>query len=104
MNPGLERRLAIPDRVLVQQVDAESVLLDFASEQYFGLNEVGTRIWNHLAEGLVLREIHARLCAEYEVAPEVLEADLLALVDALCAAGLVEAASDPPSDPAETCR
>ncbi|MBT6125779.1 MAG: PqqD family protein, partial [Halieaceae bacterium] len=33
-----------PD-VISQEVSGETVLLDLNSEHYFGLDEVGTRIW-----------------------------------------------------------
>jgi hypothetical protein len=33
--------------VLVQELEGEAVLLNLASERYFGLDDVGTRIWQH---------------------------------------------------------
>jgi len=39
----------LPD-VLSQEVDGETVLLNLNSENYFGLDEIGTRIWQLLQE------------------------------------------------------
>lgn len=76
--------------VLFQEVGGEAVLLNLGSESYFGLNEVGTRIWSLLAENTQLQNAFDILCAEYDVEPAKLEADLLALVDEMAKAGLVQ--------------
>ena len=41
-------RFHISEEVLSQEVNGETVLLDLEGEAYFGLNEVGTRIWQLL--------------------------------------------------------
>lgn len=89
MQVTLAQRAEPSSDVLFQQVAGESVLLDTASEQYFGLNAVGTRVWQLLASDQTLRAAHAELCREYETAPDELERDLLALVEKLAQAGLV---------------
>ena len=38
-------RFSISKEVLSQELNGETVLLDLQGESYFGLNEVGTRIW-----------------------------------------------------------
>ena len=48
MNSGIR----ISDNVLSQEVAGETVLLDLASESYFGLDEVGTRVWQMLKQGM----------------------------------------------------
>lgn len=77
------------DEVLFQEVGGEAVLLDLASEQYFGLDPVGTRIW-HLLDGQTrLEQVHAALCVEYDADPQRIGDDLLVLARALAEAGLV---------------
>lgn len=78
------------DDVMVQEVGGESVLLDLASEQYFSLDAVGTRIWMLLGDQNNLASIVDQLCAEYQVEPERIRTDLLALVTQLAEAGLVK--------------
>ena len=78
-----------PD-VLVQTVVGESVLLDLRSQKYFGLNEVGTRAWQLLAETGDAGTVHAKLTQEFDVASAELERDLDALFERLLRAGLVE--------------
>ena len=80
------------DDVLFQEVGGEAVLLDLASEQYFGLDPVGTRIWELLDGQAALGDVHASLCAEYDAEAARIGEDLLALAGALAAAGLVRTA------------
>lgn len=103
MDAALDRKAEIADTILAQQVDGETVILDLAGETYFGLDEVGTRIWDLIGEGRRLAEIHAVLCAEYDAPSDVLRDDLLVLLDELAVKGLVSfvpgEAGDAPGEP-----
>jgi hypothetical protein len=90
MNLTLSHRAKPADDVLFQEVGGEAVLLKLASENYFGLDAVGTRIWILLNEDAGLKRAFDILVDEYEVEPEALERDLLALVERMAGAGLVE--------------
>ena len=48
LRSGLEKLI---DLLLAQELAGETVLLDLASENYFGLDAVGTRVWQLLNEG-----------------------------------------------------
>ncbi len=75
--------------VLIQPVGGESILLDLASEQYFGLDEVGARIWELLSRSGSLEHVHATLCDEFSESPARIESDLLTLLQKMTDAGLV---------------
>lgn len=68
------------------------MLLDLASEQYFGLDPVGTRIWTLLGEDDRLGSVHAALCDVYDADPTRIASDLITLVGRLADAGLVKVA------------
>ena len=87
--PTLASRVTIPDDVVFREIDGESVLLDLTSGAYYGLNEVGTRIWALLVAGDRPGEALSRLRREYVVDDAVLEADLLELLGELRDRGLV---------------
>lgn len=89
----LDSPIRIAPDVLDQQVQGESVLLHLGTESYFGLNPLGTFVWQHLQAGLTLRGIHALILAEYAVEPEPLARDLLNLVDALHSSKLIQVLS-----------
>lgn len=76
-------------KVLHQEVSGESVLLDLATEKYFGLNTVGTQVWKGLESGHDLEQIASSLEAQFEVTRERARADVEALVAELLDAGLL---------------
>ncbi len=79
----LAGRIRRSDDVLFQDVGGEAVLLDLASELYFGLNPVGTRIWNLIDGQTPLGDILVVICTEYDADPTRIRKDLLVLVEAL---------------------
>ncbi|HEY8601757.1 MAG TPA: PqqD family peptide modification chaperone [Thermomicrobiales bacterium] len=72
------------------ELDGEMAILSLENGVYYGLDPVGARIWELLQEPQAVTAVRDRIVAEYEVSPEVCEADLLALLGDLRAAGLVE--------------
>lgn len=77
--------------VLFKTVSDGAVLLHVEEEIYFGLNEVGTRIWQLLPPACRdLNELCARLAEAYaDVSPELLRADVVELLTELEANQLV---------------
>ncbi|HEX4953618.1 MAG TPA: PqqD family protein [Thermoanaerobaculia bacterium] len=76
--------------MLCRDLGGESVLLEPRVGRYFGLDEVGTRIWFLIAEHRRFEEVLGALAAEYEVPPDRLRADVAAFIEALRDHGLVE--------------
>lgn len=78
----------LPD-VLSQEVSGETVLLDLNNENYFGLDEVGTRIWQLLQEQNNLEKIYDILLDEYKVDAKQLRNDFYDIINQLKDAGLI---------------
>ncbi len=72
----------------------EAVILHFQVGVYYGLDEVGRRVWSLLPNSPRVSEICDVIVAEYEVDPEQCETDVKALLGELLEAGLVEVADD----------
>ena len=70
-------------------LDDEVVILNLSTGTYFGLNEVGTTIWETLAQPRTIPELRDAVAGEFDVSTEVAERDVRALVDGLIDAGLV---------------
>ena len=85
----VNKRVEISTDVLSQEVDGETVLLDLNSEAYFGLDQVGTRIWQLLQEVGELPAVYDIMLDEYDVDGEKLKEDLDALITDLDEAGLI---------------
>ncbi|HXX44397.1 MAG TPA: PqqD family peptide modification chaperone [Candidatus Acidoferrales bacterium] len=71
----------------------ESAILSLNSAIYYGLNPVGTRIWNLLQKPRSIAELRDALVEEYDVAADRCERDLLELLEEMSAEGLIEASS-----------
>lgn len=83
------QELTLSPDVLHQELGGETVLLNLADEQYFGLDTVGTRVLQLLIETRRAPEVMARLQREFDVTPEQLRADLSRLLEDLVQAGLI---------------
>ena len=87
---SLENTFTLSKDALFRDVGGEAVILDLASGTYFGLNAVGTRIWQLIEQHGRLAAVLDELCREYDAAPEKLETDLIGLVSRLAEARLGE--------------
>ena len=83
-------RVAVPETVLFRDLDGEAILLATDSGKYFGLNEVGTRMWSLLRQHEEVEPVCRELLAEYDVPEAQLREDLARFVEALVAKGLVK--------------
>jgi hypothetical protein len=68
----------------------EAVILHVGKGVYFGLNEVGARIWNLIQQPRRVEEIQETLLDEYKVDPARCETDLFRLLRRLAKEGLIE--------------
>lgn len=90
MKLTLDTNINPSPNVLTQDLDDELVFLDIKNEQYFGLEGMGSDIWQALTEKNSLHEAIDSLIADYDVTREQLEQDILKLVEELIDNELVE--------------
>ena len=83
-------RVSIPKGVVYRELEGEMVLLDLDTGIYFGLDPVGTRMWNLLAEHRATEKVVEAMLGEYEVEEPRLRGDLEDLVRKLAEKGLVK--------------
>lgn len=82
--------VSIPKDVLSQRIEDETVVLNTATGDYFGLNDVATRAWELLQENHGPRDIAIRLAEEFDATKDRIEADLSQLLDELRRKHLIE--------------
>lgn len=87
----LETKVTIPPQVMSRLVGEETVLLDLESGIYFGLDGVGKRVWESLADGKTLAETVAVIASEYDVDETRARSDLIAFATELLERGLLRA-------------
>jgi Coenzyme PQQ synthesis protein D (PqqD) len=84
-----DTKIRVSPDVLFREIGPESVLAQVEGGEYFGLDEVGTRIWGLLTEERDVEAIVGTVTEEYDVEASVAEADVAALIQDLLRAGLV---------------
>ncbi len=84
----VHRYITPNESVVCAELDEEAVLLNIETGIYFGLDAVGTRIWNMLKEGVTESSIVDQLLEEYDVEPARLRADVAEFLDQLAAKAL----------------
>jgi hypothetical protein len=87
---SLDTPLVVPDDVIFRELDGEAIILNLATGIYFGLDEVGTRLWALVTESGTLQHAVDVMAAEYDVERSVLEHDVLELAGGLLDKGLVQ--------------
>lgn len=85
--------VASPEQVSSKLGD-EVVILNLRNGVYYGLDPIGTRIWELIQEPRSVRQVCEVLLEEYEVTFEQCAEDVLALMRDLQAQGLIETRDD----------
>jgi coenzyme PQQ synthesis protein D (PqqD) len=83
-------RATVPPHVLVRFLEQESVLLNLETEQYFGLDETGTRMWQLVTASPSIDTAYQELLAEFDAEPELLRSNLTELLGRLVDHGLLQ--------------
>jgi coenzyme PQQ synthesis protein D (PqqD) len=81
--------VATPEQVSCA-LGEESAILNMKNSVYYGMNAVGTRVWNLLGEPKSIVQLRDTLLDEYEVEPARCEQDLLQLLEQMRTEGLIE--------------
>jgi hypothetical protein len=71
----------------------ESAILSLNNTIYYGLNPVGTRVWDLLQRPRSIGELRDTLVNEYDVEAGRCEQDLLELLEKMSAEGLIQVRS-----------
>jgi hypothetical protein len=83
-------RAELLPHVLVRFLDKESVLLNFETERYFGLDETGTRMWQVVTTAPNIDAAYQELQNEFDVESELLRLHFTELLGRLVDNGLLQ--------------
>ncbi|WP_051305946.1 PqqD family peptide modification chaperone [Desulfogranum mediterraneum] len=83
-------QLKIGQDLVHQELDGEMVILNIQSGQYFGIEEIGSRIWTMLEQGMRPAAMVQGLIAEYAVEETLCREQVAAFLDELLQEGLIE--------------
>ncbi|HII84295.1 MAG TPA: PqqD family protein [Methanobacterium subterraneum] len=83
-------KIVVSKDVVSCDLGGETAMLDMKEGIYYGLNEMGTIIWEYIQEPITLQEIVDKILVEYEVDEETCFRDLVELVEEMSKNGLVK--------------
>ena len=68
---------------------SEAVVLELQASNYFGMNDVGTAVWNFLQQPREVSDVIEHIVNNYEVSAEQAEVEVLSFLQNLVDKGLV---------------
>jgi len=86
---SLDAALKVSSDVVFRELDGEAIVLNLATGVYFGLDPVGTRMWQLIDQRGRLQDVVTVMCDEYDAPAAQIERDLVALVAELVRMGLM---------------
>ena len=87
---SLQTTVIVSSRQISCPLGDESAILNMKNSVYYGMNPVGTSIWNLLKEPKTIAEIRDTIVGEYDVDEERCERDLFTLLEQMRSEGLIE--------------
>lgn len=85
------------DEQLASYLGDEAVVLNLRDNRYYGLDEVGARIWTLIQQPTRVSEVRDAIAAEYDVDPATCERDLIELLEQLAEHGMVTVSAESPA-------
>ena len=93
-----ERTIVTASSNLVStELGGETVILHLGDGIYYGLDAVGTRIWDLIQEPKSVAQVRDALLEEYDVDPDRCLSDLIALLQDLTNRNLIEVRDEAPA-------
>lgn len=79
--------------IVASDIDNEKVMMSIERGEYFGLEPIGSRIWELLAEPVKVSAIIDALLPQFDVDRQTCEQDVLAFLEELHNAGILQVES-----------
>ncbi len=77
------------DDIIASDMDGETVMMSLENSAYYGLDTIGSRIWELIALPTSVAQVCSMLVTEFDVALETCQADVLELLNHLYAEKLI---------------
>lgn len=71
------------NEVFANEIDGEVVMMNIQTGKYYGLDDVGTRIWEMMKEEIQVQQIIRQLLKEYHVSEQECAQDVMQLLSDL---------------------
>ena len=68
------------EEVFASEIDNEVVMMNIQTGKYYGLDEIGSRIWELMKQKIKVKDLIKKLLEEYDVSEQECEKDVLELL------------------------
>lgn len=75
--------------MLSSDMDGEKVMMSIENGEYYGLNQIGSRIWELIETPKTIDELIGKLTDEFDVSPELCENDVMVFLKELLEKNLI---------------
>ena len=86
---GLDSTISPSEDLVSSDLDGEIVMMSIENGEYYGLDEIGSRIWTLLEEPKKVSELCDILLEEFEVEREQCEEEVLAFLNEMASDDLI---------------
>ncbi|GJM41928.1 MAG: hypothetical protein DHS20C20_22100 [Ardenticatenaceae bacterium] len=76
-------RVVRSEDFITSTVENDLVMMSLEKGTYYGLDSIGSKIWEHISEPISIDELCRRLAAQFEVDAAQCQADVLAFLNEL---------------------
>ena len=91
---NLDTRIGRDSKTASRIIDSEAIVLTPLDSKIHSVNEVGTRIWELLAEKPTVEKVLSTICDEFEVDRDIAQKDINEFLNNLIDRGMVEVISE----------
>jgi hypothetical protein len=85
----LDSLVARTQEILASEMGKETVMLDIAKGAYFGMDEIGSTIWDMIESPVRISDLCATLQSQFDVAAQDCQRDVLEFLNQLKEQGLL---------------
>ena len=78
------------NEVFASEIDDEVVMMNIDTGKYYGMDAIGSRIWELIADEIQVKELIGKLMEEYDVEEEQCRKDVLEFLNQLNANKLLQ--------------
>ena len=87
---GLNNTVVHAQGLVAADMDGETVMMNIETGKYYGLDGIGSCIWELIEEPHTVCEVVHALLADYDVDEKTCQNDVVAFLNKLCNQGLVD--------------
>lgn len=89
MKLGLNNIVQRTPEMVYSKLDGEVVMMSVENGEYYGLNEIGSAIWERIADEITVDELIIKLMEDYEVDRPECKADTLEFLEEMISKKLI---------------